>query len=371
LSAALLQYIPNPNAAGTNYGLQDNMNPVIKSVPFQTQASGITLNHQLSQSQNVAFTWWRNHYYTVLEEDAPIVPDTNPLTGEEWGIDNANVWLANYSKTIRPNLVMTAGLSAQNKMQNYENSNTTANFAGVLGSTSLPYISFNGQEAPTNWGNSNSEHIQNYVDNIGWNLFNNWMWNKGRHTLNIGGEFHHYWEYALNNYSAGHFSFSQAETSIPDTTNSNFSEYGSSFASFLLGLPDSASRTSVTQVAISTKAFAGYIQDDIKLTNKLTLNAGLRYDLMMPYTMDQNNDVFLATGTPVGRQPARRCHRVWQMRGLRRLQPDSHSQSELWTARGLRLQHRQEYRGSGRIYHHLPGLRRRLRAGRRREHRTQ
>ena len=73
LSASLLQYIPAPNAAGTNYGLQDNMNPVIQSVPNQNQAWGVTVNHQISQSQNIAFTWWRNHYYVTQEEDAPIV----------------------------------------------------------------------------------------------------------------------------------------------------------------------------------------------------------------------------------------------------------------------------------------------------------
>ena len=119
-------------------------------------------------------------------------------------------------------------------------------FAGITNSNTLPYISFNGQNAPTNWGNSNSSLVQYYVDNKGWNIFNNWMWNKGRHTFNFGGEYHHYWETTLSNYSSGHFSFSQAETSIPDPTNANFSQYGSSFASFLLGLPDSANRTAAT-----------------------------------------------------------------------------------------------------------------------------
>lgn len=297
LSKSLLQYIPAPNATGTNYGLQDNVNPAIASVPNQNQAWGITLNHQLTQTQNVAFTWWRNHYNVTQEEDAPIVPATNPLTGQEDLTDNANVWLANYSKVVHPNLVMTAGFAAQNKFQNNQNANDTVKFNGVLNSNTLPYISFNGQEAPTNWGNSNSSLVRYYVDNIGWNLFNNWLWNKGRHTINIGGEFHHYWEYTLNNYSSGHFTFSQAETSIPDTTNVNFSQYGSSFASFLLGLPDSAARTASTSTAFHTNAFSAYIQDDIKLTNKLTLNAGLRYDLMMPYVMTEGNNVFLAPTT--------------------------------------------------------------------------
>lgn len=313
LSKSLLQYIPDPNSPGTNFGMDSNESSAVKSVPFQTQAFGVTVNHQISPSQNLSFTWWRNHYYVIQEESVTngsfntstaIVGPKNPLSPEQWGIDTADVWLANYSKTFTPNLVMTAGLSAQNKMQNYQNTNNYTSFPGVVDGT--PYIAFNGQNAPTSFGNGNGGHVQNYVDNIGWNLFNNWMWNKGRHTFNIGGEFHHYWEYSLSNYSAGRFNFSQAETSIPNTANSNFSKYGSSFASFLLGLPDSASRSSIAKTAVNTDAIAGYIQDDVKINSKLTLNAGLRYDLMMPYTMAQNNNVFLnmtATNPAAGNLP--------------------------------------------------------------------
>lgn len=301
LSKSLLQYIPNPNTTGTNFGLQDNMNPVITSVPYKTQAWGLTLNHQITSTQNIAFTWWRNHYSVVQEEDAPIVPVSNPLTGEQSGVDNANIWLVNYTKTMGPNLVMTAGFAAQNKWQNYVNDNNKANFPGVTGGGTMPYISFNGQNAPTPYGNSNSEHVHNYTDNIGWNMFNNWMWTKGKHTLNIGGEYHHFAVNTISDYSAGHFSFSQAETSVPDTKDPNFSKYGSSFASFLLGQVDSASRTSVANVAYHTQDFSAYIQDEYKLTSRLNLSAGLRWDIMVPYTLDLNNDVFL---NPAARNPA-------------------------------------------------------------------
>jgi hypothetical protein len=298
LSKSLLQYLPAPNTTGTNFGMDSNINPAIASVPNQNQALGVTINHQISQSQNIAFTWWRNHYYVTQEENAPFVPASNPLTGQEGLTDNANVWLANYSKVVRPNLVMTAGFAAQNKFQNNQNSDGPVSFPGILNGNTMPYISFNGQNTPTNWGNSNSSIVLFHADNIGENVFNNWMWNKGRNTFNFGGEYHHYWEYSSNNYSGGHFSFSQAETSVPNTKDINFSQYGSSFASFLLGLPDSAARTSTAVTAAHTNSVSAYLQDDIKLSNKLTLNLGLRYDLMLPYTMTQNNNVFLAPNTP-------------------------------------------------------------------------
>jgi hypothetical protein len=291
LSKTLLQYIPNPNAAGTNNGLQDNANPVITSVPYKTQAWGITLNHQLSSTQNLAFTWWHNHYSVVQEEDAPIVPVTNPLTGEQSGIDNANIWLGNYTKTLGSNLVMTLGVAAQNKMQNYVDDNEKVNFGGVTGGIAMPFISFNGQNAPTSFGNSNNSLLLHYVDNIGWNLYNNWIWTKGRHTLNIGAEYHFYYVHQKDDYSSGHFSFSQAETSDPSS--SNFAKYGSGFASFLLGDVDSASRNAPTEEEFYTQDFSGYVQDHYRITQKLTLSPGVRWDVMVPYTMTANNDVFL------------------------------------------------------------------------------
>jgi len=308
LSKSLLQYIPDPNTAGTNYGLQNNLNPAIDSVPFQTRAWGVTINHQLSTNQSLAFTWWHNHYYVIQEESSNLgggcctataaVAASNPLSPEQSGVDNANIWLANYTKTIGSNLVLTAGFAAQNKMQNYVSDNQKVNFAGVVGSDTLPYMSFDGQEAITGFGNANSYMKQNYVDNIGMNFFNNWLWTKGRHTFNIGAEYHNYRVNSISDYSSGHFAFSQAQTSLPNTNDPNFSKYGSSFASFLLGLVNSANRSSRNTYGFQTNAISGYVQDDIKLTHKLTVSAGLRWDLMIPFTMTQNNDVFLDLKAP-------------------------------------------------------------------------
>jgi hypothetical protein len=298
LSQSQLQYLPDPNTAGNNFGLVANRLPAITSVPFKTQAWGVTVNHQLTDSQNLAFTWWRNHYSVVQESTAPIVPASSPLTGEQSGVDNSDVWLANYEKTISPNLVMTAGFAAENKMQDYVGDNQHVNFAGVTGGKTMPIITFNGQNAPTGWGDVWGGLINYYVDNIGWNMFNNWMWTKGRHTFNIGGEYHHYMAHTISDYGSGQFNFSQAETSIQNPSDANFGKYGSSFASFLLGLVDSGSRSAKTESAFYTQDYSSYLQDDIKLTKKLTLSAGVRWDVMVPYKMTMNNDVFLNRTAP-------------------------------------------------------------------------
>jgi len=81
LSKTLLQYIPAPNATGTNYGLQNNEAPAIPSLTLQNKAWGVTIDHQLSQNQNISFTWWRSGYLQPKSGrriTPPLLPPNNP-----------------------------------------------------------------------------------------------------------------------------------------------------------------------------------------------------------------------------------------------------------------------------------------------------
>ena len=54
---------------------------------------------------------------------------------------------------------------------------------------------------------------------------------------------------------------------------------GSSVASFLLGYPSSGSVDYNPEVSISSRYFGAYVQDDWRVSSKLTVNIGLRYEL--------------------------------------------------------------------------------------------
>ena len=298
LAKSLLPLIPDPDATGTVYGQVSNKNPVVASEPLITRAWGVTVNHAINSTQNISFTWWRNYYYNVQIETANIVPASSALSSIQPGGDLSDVWLVNYEKTLTPKLVVTAGLAAEEKTQDQNNAKKGVSFSGVSQGNTFPAITFDGQNAPTGYGMQNSALVHYSVDNIGYNVFNNWLWTKGRHTLNFGGEFHHYFQATSSDYSGGHFSFSHAQTSTPNPSDPNFATYGSAFASFLLGEVASVNRTAPTSVADNTVDISPYIQDDIKLNRKLTLNVGLRWDIMMPYLMSQNNDVFLNPTAP-------------------------------------------------------------------------
>ncbi len=64
---------------------------------------------------------------------------------------------------------------------------------------------------------------------------------------------------------------------------------GDPYATFLLGLPDDASSASFLQPAdVSLHYYGGYVQDDYKLSRRITLNFGLRYEFESAPVADQN-----------------------------------------------------------------------------------
>ncbi|HEU0120212.1 MAG TPA: TonB-dependent receptor [Bryobacteraceae bacterium] len=125
---------------------------------------------------------------------------------------------------------------------------------------------------------------------------------KGAHNLKYGFQL----QPKRNNYQlaqrpSGTFAFSQAFTAGPDP-NLRGAAVGQSLASFLLGAPDSGSANIRAAYSFQGNYYAGFIQDDWKLTSKLTLNLGLRYELQPNVTERYNRSVRgfdLTTPSPI------------------------------------------------------------------------
>jgi len=115
-------------------------------------------------------------------------------------------------------------------------------------------------------------------------LADNMSWTHGRHSVKWGVDARKsLFEVLLD--GLGQTIFGNTFSSSSDTANS-----GLPLADFLMGYPTVMSPGSSTlQKGRQREAyFGGYLQDDWKFSNKLTINAGLRYEL---YTqpIDQNN----------------------------------------------------------------------------------
>ncbi len=129
-------------------------------------------------------------------------------------------------------------------------------FAGT--GTAFGYAPF----GPTTFFNT----IYAYYDNL--------TWTHGRHNMKFGFYFSPYQNNtAYDFYGNGSFFFFGPSTSVGS---------GTDLADFLFGLPDNYFQAADALNNIRTHQYAGYAQDDFKVTNRLTLNLGIRYEYAEP-----------------------------------------------------------------------------------------
>lgn len=108
----------------------------------------------------------------------------------------------------------------------------------------------------------------------------------GNHTFRYGYDYRNTREnFITNNYQGGQFTFdgvftSPASNSNTATRNAN----GRDVAAFILGLPSSSVIDNPQSYSVQSNYHGFFLQDDWRLTNRLTLNLGFRYELEMGLT---------------------------------------------------------------------------------------
>jgi hypothetical protein len=136
----------------------------------------------------------------------------------------------------------------------------------------LPSISFT--DGTTGIGSSGYqpalEHQHSYVFN------ENLNWVRGRHAMKFGTELRFEQFTILEPAQVrGSMSFGNDFTDNPADPGTG----GESFATFLLGIPDGGEITGLNNIIYNRQIYAVYALDDFKVTPRLTLNLGLRYEL--------------------------------------------------------------------------------------------
>jgi hypothetical protein len=111
----------------------------------------------------------------------------------------------------------------------------------------------------------------------------------GKHTIKFGGDarMYRYADIQANDVTPS-FSFNSVWTQQDPFAPSATSGWG--LASFLLGNPASGNNRIPGSIAVQWFYLAGYVQDDWRVSNRLTLNLGFRYDLETPYTERYNRN---------------------------------------------------------------------------------
>ena len=134
---------------------------------------------------------------------------------------------------------------------------TLANFSSIGDSTDGPYANKN------NWLQFN--------DNL--------SWIKGKHTFRFGIEYmRQNYDQVGNQFSRGQFTFQPNATQGPGGTG------GNSFADFLLGdLYQSEAAIGIATADFQRNNYSAFVDDTWKVTPKLTISVGLRYEFTPPF----------------------------------------------------------------------------------------
>ena len=294
VSRNILAVVPQPTSAG----LQQNYLATTASRNEQDSWS-LKLNHSFSSKHLINGFYSRQELSSLV--DGPL-PD--PLLGAGGNAISANRPIfarLNYDWIFTPTLNLHVTYGVTRLRQYFDNQSVGRGWPQRLGlkgvadgeTSAFPVVQFtdgryqnyadtNGTKTKGTQFN-NTDHLRADLSwvrgNFNWRfgVDHRWMETTGI-KLPTGG--------ADDAGVQGVFNFSNLQTASPSATSAT----GDSYASFLLGLVDNASRTFNASFAAAKFGYnAWYAQTDWKLRSNLTINLGLRYEIPVPRSTEPDS----------------------------------------------------------------------------------
>ncbi len=303
ISAAILPYaktvIPNrpglvPGTAGY---ISNNYVSSGGTTTTPTDKGSVKIDQSLGGSHHLAFFYNRTRFDSEPGASGPSGLPI-PLWNGQVSHYDAALYRLSEDWMISPRLFNHFSIGGNQFSKNSYSPNSGGNWANkvciknaVDCNVNFPVIGFS---EFTGWGST----AYNGTEQPSWSLKDDISFIKGAHTMKFGYAFQSQRANGFGQQNiAGQAGFSFLETAVPGAT--GFTS-GSSFASFLLGAADTGATETIRYLPQTFDYHGFYAQDDWRITRKLLLNYGLRYEYTQPPVAgaDQYSDFSPTTPNP-------------------------------------------------------------------------
>ena len=272
----ILSLYPLPNAGETTSVHAANY-IVNRDTSYHSDQYDIRIDQYLGAKQSIFGRWtWKD--ITALSTNDLLIPSTtNP--------DNYRLLVLAYNYTIRPNLLneLRFGFTREDtgSTNPFDGKSFSASL-GLQGLIGLPAF-FNGlpEVDISNLTGLTADRLQGITHGRTYQVVDNVTWTVGKHSMKFGFDYRHIQAIDplgfIGGDNYGNFNFNGTFTKSP-------------FADFLLGLPSTTGLDNVKQDNDGiTSHYNAYAQDSFRVSPRLTLEYGLRFEFHPGYTDASGN----------------------------------------------------------------------------------
>jgi hypothetical protein len=282
VSQKLLGYLPQPNRTPTNVFTQANNLIALAPAALHMNQYMMKFDHHFSDKDTGYFRYF---YFQHFNNNGGNNIYTTPLLDYRYDHYTARNFIASETHSFSPTVLNEWHFSLARNYFPFQAASFNTGITTALGlPASVPDV-----EVPNFAGGAGLPGQADLSDGIRgqstWQLSDAVTWVRGLHTLKIGFDAR---LQQANNFQpsglSGTYSFSSGLTNNPQVPSGT----GSSVATFVLGQVSSASIVTALGESEKGHSVSGFVQDDYRITPRLTLNLGMRYDYQ-PWATERNN----------------------------------------------------------------------------------
>jgi hypothetical protein len=291
--SAASKFLQDPLPQPTHSGIANNFLSNNKGVGFNNRNVNIKVDANATDAHRFSVLFSRGSHTQSSAIRGNPVPLPLPYTVTRFVAETPTVGQVKHNWTLSGSMMNQISFGASRLWIPITNPTIEGNWAesaGIKGlppgdaTQSFPEVAFSGLNSPAGWRGTDARPFLDALNN--YTLQDNFQWIRAAHSFKLGFQM----QRLQDNYRARwdgtlfNATFTNAQTAGFNNGTLN-NATGNAYASYLLGALSSSSV--IEDAAVTSGArfrnYAWWISDDWKVTRSLTLNLGLRHDIMLPY----------------------------------------------------------------------------------------